>query len=95
MSKINNKRDAIPFFDVVPIEKKELYIDFLDKYLVGEFDGDFAMLPIGFGCFPVPIEGCDHFYTWQTVIGDLNAFKQTKNNELGEDIMPTSNLIKI
>ena len=95
LSKINNKRDAIPFFDVVPIEKKELYIDFLDKYLVGEFDGDFAMLPIGFGCFPVPIEGCDHFYTWQTVIGDLNAFKQTKNNELGEDIMPTSNLIKI
>ncbi len=95
LAQINNKRDAIPFFDVVPIEKKEPYMDFLDKYLVGEYDGDFSMLPIGFGCFPVPINGCDHFYTWQAVIGDLNAFKQIKNDELGVDVMPTANIIEI
>ena len=45
LAQINNKRDAIPFFDIVPIEKK-IYVDFLDKYLVGEFEGDFAVLPI-------------------------------------------------
>ena len=26
LTKINNKRDAIPFFDVVPLEKKESFI---------------------------------------------------------------------
>ena len=95
LAQINNKRDAIPFFDIVPIEKKDLYVDFLDKYLVGEFEGEFAVLPIGFGCFPVPIEGRDHFYTWQAAIGDLDAFKQKKNSELGNDVMPTADKIEL
>ncbi|MBA59219.1 MAG: hypothetical protein CMQ40_08610 [Gammaproteobacteria bacterium] len=95
LSQIQNKRDAVPFFDVVPIAKKDKYIDFLDKHIVGEFDGDFALLPIGFGCFPIPIEGQNHFYTWQAAIGDLKAFKQTKNRELGIDVMPTANIIQI
>ena len=95
LGQINNKRDAIPFFDIVPIEKKDIYLDFLDKYLVGEFEGDFAVLPIGFGCFPVPIEGRDYFYTWQAAIGDLNAFKERKNSELGNDVMPTADKIEL
>ena len=95
LSQINNKRDAIPFFDIVPIEKKDIYVDFLDRYLVGEFEGEFAVLPIGFGCFPVPIEGRDYFYTWQAAIGDLNAFKQKKNSELGSDVMPTADKIEL
>ena len=94
LSQIGNKRDAVPFFDVVPIEKKDAYTQFVDKHLVGEFDGDFAVLPIGFGCFPIPIEGNDHFYTWQAAIGDLSAFKQAKNKELGADVMPTANIIE-
>tara|TARA_B100000886_G_C20403810_1_gene483787 strand:+ start:310 stop:1632 length:1323 start_codon:yes stop_codon:yes gene_type:complete len=93
LSQINNKRDAIPFFDIVPIEKKDIYVDFIDKYLVGEFEGEFAILPIGFGCFPVPIEGRDYFYTWQAAIGDLEAFKQKKNSELGNDVLPTADKI--
>ena len=95
LSQIDNKRDAVPFFDVVPIEKKDAYTNFIDKHLVGEFDGDFAVLPIGFGCFPIPIEGTDHFYTWQAAIGDLSAFKEAKNKELGNDVMPTANIIEI
>ena len=95
LAQINNKRDAIPFFDIVPIEKKDIYVDFLDKYLVGEFEGDFAVLPIGFGCFPVPVEGRDYFYTWQAAIGDLNAFKERKNSELGNDVMPTADKIEL
>ena len=53
------------------------------------------MLPIGFGCFPVPIEGRDYFYTWQAAIGDLNAFKERKNSELGNDVMPTADKIEL
>ena len=79
----------------IPIEKKDAYTNFIDKHLVGEFDGDFAVLPIGFGCFPIPIEGNDHFYTWQAAIGDLSAFKEAKNKELGNDVMPTANIIEI
>lgn len=86
-------RDALPFFDVVLIDKRDAYINFLDQHLIGEYDGDFAMVPIGFGCFPVPIDGKDYFYTWQIVVGDLEAFKVAKNAQLGEGVMVTADNI--
>ena len=86
-------RDAVPFFDMVLIEEKEAYVDFVARYLVGEHEGDFAMVPIGFGCFPVPLDGKDYFYTWQMVIGDFEAFKQAKKKELAPGVMITADII--
>lgn len=87
-------RDAVPFFDRVLIEERQAYVDFIEHHLVGEYDGEFAMVPIGFGCFPVPIEGQDYFYSWQMVIGDFNAFKQAKNKALAPGVMMTADIIQ-
>jgi hypothetical protein len=86
--------DAVPFFDMVLIEEREAYVDFIDRHLVGEYEGEYAMVPIGFGCFPVPINGQDYFYSWQMVIGDFDAFKHAKNKELAASVMITANIIQ-
>lgn len=88
-------RDAVPFFDMVLIEKRDAYMDFIDRYLVGEYEGDFAMVPIGFGCFPIELDGAEYFYTWQAVLGDLEAFKRVKQAELGAGAMITADIIEI
>lgn len=88
-------RDAVPFFDLVLIEKREAYVDFLDRYLLGEYEGDFAMAPFGFGCFPINMDGQKYFYTWQAVVGDLEAFKSVKKKELGEGVMLTADIISL
>lgn len=88
-------RDAVPFFDLVLIEKRDAYVDFIDRYLVGEYEGDFAMAPFGFGCFPINMEGQDFFYTWQAVVGDLDAFKKVKQAELGDGAMITADIISL
>ena len=95
LSQIDVKgRDAVPFFDMVLIEEKEAYVDFIERHLVGEYEGEFAMVPLGFGCFPVPVEGLDYFYSWQMVVGDFDAFKQAKNKELPASVMITANIIE-
>ncbi len=95
LSRIGDARDAVPFFDMVLIEKREAYLDFVDRHLVGEYEGAFAIVPIGFGCFPVPMDGQDYFYTWQAVLGDLEAFKAVKQRELGEGALITADIIKL
>jgi len=87
-------RDAVPFFDMVLIEEREAYVDFIERHLVGEYEGEYAMVPIGFGCFPVPLEGQDYFYSWQMVVGDFDAFKQARNKELAAGVMITADIIQ-
>lgn len=88
-------RDAIPFFDVVPLAQREAYVDFMGRYLIGEFEGPFNTVPLGFGCFTVPMDGTDCFYTWQMVVGDFNAFARAKNAELGATALPTADIIAV
>jgi hypothetical protein len=95
LQQLGETRDAVPFFDVVPLDKREAYVDLVEKYLVGSFVGDFAVVPLGFSCFPLAIEGRDHFYTWQVVVGDLDAFKRVKSKELGDGALPTADIITL
>ncbi len=92
---IGERRDAVPFFDTVLIDKREAYLDFIERYLVGTYEGEFAIVPLGFGCYPVKIEGQDFFYTWQIVVGNLDAFKQVKQAELGDGALPTADIITL
>lgn len=87
-------RDAIAFFDVVRRERRDDYVDFVDRHLVGEYEGDYAMVPLGIGCFEVPIEGELYYYTWQVVLGDFEAFKRAKS-VLGDGVMPTADGIVV
>lgn len=95
LSRLNDDRDAVAFFDVVTVEKRQAYVDFIEKYLVGRFDGSFAMVPVGFGCFEIDMAGLPCFYTWQVVLGDLEVFKKTKREELGEGAMMTADIITL
>ena len=95
LSQIDVKdKDAVAFFDVVLMEEREAYVDFIESYLVGEYEGEFAMVPIGFSCFTTPIDGQDYFYSWQMVVGNFDAFKQAKNNELADGVMITADIIQ-
>lgn len=85
-------RDAVPFFDVVRQSALEAYLGFMETYLIGTSHERFSMVPLGFGPFDVPIEGEDHIYTWQMVVGDFNAFKAAKKT-LGSGVMPTADAI--
>jgi glutathione synthase/RimK-type ligase-like ATP-grasp enzyme len=95
LKKLGTSRDAVPFFDVVRIDKREAYIEFLAQHLAGQFEGEFAMVPIGFGPYPVPMEDGLYFYTWQMVLGDLEVFKKVKSNLLGEGVLPTAEIISL
>lgn len=95
LKQLGETRDAVPFFDMVLIDKREQYLAFVERYLVGRYRGDFAVIPLGFACFPLTIDGADFFYTWQTVVGDLEAFKAAKREELGEGALPTADLITL
>jgi hypothetical protein len=88
-------RDAVPFFDVVRQDRREDYMAFMEAHQVGEYKGEFAMLPIGFAPFDVPMEDGDYFYTWQAVLGNFDAFKRRKRGLLGEGVMPTADIISI
>ncbi len=100
-------RDAVPFFDIVSFDKREAYTDFLAAHLVGHYDGEFAMVPMGFGPFPIDLptdsptdsptetDGNPFFYTWQIVLGNLEAFKKIKQAVLGEGVMPTADRITL
>ncbi len=90
----NESREAIAFFDVVEKDKRDTYVDFVDQHLVGEYDGEFAMVPLGIGCFDVTMNDSVYYYVWQIVVGDFNAFKEAKQN-LGPNIMPTADLIQL
>ena len=96
LSQVNDTgRDAVPFFDVVSIDKRDAYVDFLDRYLVGRYAGDFAMIPIGFAPFEIEMAGKPFFYTWQAVLGDFTAFKKVKSAELGDDALITADIISL
>jgi len=78
---------------MVLIKEREAYVDFIERHLTGESEGEFTMVPIGFGCFPVPIDGQEYFYSWQMVVGDFDAFKRAKNQELPAGVMITADII--
>ena len=90
----NEKRDAVAFFDVVQKEKRDAYLDFVDQHLVGEYIGEYAMVPLGIGCFELPIDDELFYYTWQVGVGNFETFKKAKQN-LGPSVMPTADLIQI
>ena len=85
-------KDAVAFFDLVQKDLRDSYVDFIESRLVGRFEGSYAMVPLGIGCFEVPMEGETYYYTWQIVLGDFNAFKADKAS-LGPAVMPTASVI--
>ena len=52
------------------------------------------MVPLGIGCFEVPMDEGIFYYIWQIVVGDFESFKKAKQ-ALGHSVMPTADLIQL
>ena len=90
----NENRDAVAFFDLVRKDQRDNYLDFVDQHLVGEYAGEYAIVPLGIGCFELPMEDGLFYYIWQIVVGDFDSFKKDKRT-LSPSVMPTADLIQL
>ena len=90
----NENRDAVAFFDLVPKDHRDAYLEFVDEHLVGEYAGEYAMVPLGIGCFELSMGDGLFYYIWQIVVGDFDSFKKAKRI-LSPSVMPTADLIQL
>ncbi len=88
-------KDCVAFIDQVPVERLNDYQDFTKAYLKGTSTASFQSVPFGFGPFAVPGESGDFVFVWQIVEGDFEAFKRTKNERLGPEVLPTADRISL
>lgn len=82
---------VVAFIDMCPPEEFHNYQLFLEQHL---YDRDaqqtFAIAPMGFAPFPTDIEGASYLFVWQIVLGDFEAFKQAKQQQLGDQVLITA-----
>ena len=78
------QESCVAFVDLVVSSKFDDYLKFVDRHLYKNSTGDFAVIPLG--CSPIPqaLENGDHFFAWQVISGNFEAFKQARRDELGE-----------
>lgn len=96
LARVNrDNEDAVMCIDVVPVDAIPGFLDFVEAKLPGSTDADFSTLTFGFSPFIQKLEGVPHIYIWQLIIGDFEAFRKTKNAELGENVLPTINMIAL
>jgi hypothetical protein len=74
---------CVAFVDLVHGQKFHAYMEFVDRHLYGNSEGDFAVIPLG--CSPIPqaLENGENYFAWQVISGDFEAFKQARRTELG------------
>ena len=83
-------RQVVAFIDLCPPDRFSDYLNFLEHHLYGQSQEAFAIAPMGFAPFPMPMEGGDYMFVWQIVIDDFESFKATKELELGADVLITA-----
>lgn len=92
-------QQVVAFIDMCPPARFGAYLDYLEDHLYqgsGSLsNGGFAMAPMGFAPYPTDLEGTDYLFVWQIVIGDFEAFKRSKQTELGDDALITAPVISV
>ncbi len=81
------QESCVAFIDLVIARKFDAYLAFVDRHLFGASSQSFSIIPLGCSPSPQQIEGDEHFYAWQIIAGDFNAFKQARQVELGDDVL--------
>ena len=87
--------DAVVCFDIVPTEKADAYLDFVEAHPPGPDEGAFSCVSLGFSPFEQDIAGRKHIYVWHLVMGDWATFHRAKCADLGEGMLPTTDLIRL
>jgi hypothetical protein len=96
LARVNrDKEDAVMCFDIVPVDAIAEFLDFVEAHLPGSKGADFSTLSFGFSPFVQNLDGVSYIYVWQLIIGDFETFRQRKNAQLGERVLPTINRIAL
>jgi len=90
-----SQESCFAFIDLVIGKKFDAYLAFVDRHLFGTSSESFSIIPLGCSPSPQQIEGAEHFYTWQAIAGDFNAFKQARRDELGDGALMLAENIKM
>ena len=82
-------QSVVAFIDFCPPAFFEQYIEFVQQNLFVNPQQAFGIVPMGFAPFPMEVEGQEILFVWQIVVGNFEAFKQTKLTHLNNSILPT------
>ena len=78
-----------------PPERFLEYVAFQERHLFTRSQASFSIAPMGFAPYPTQLDGKDYLFVWQNVIGDFEAFKKLKENELGAEVLITAPAISV
>lgn len=86
---------CVAFVDLVVGPKFDTYANFVERYLYKSSDDAFAVIPLGFSPIPQDIAGAEHYFTWQIISGDFEAFKHIRRTKLGEGVLARAESISL
>ena len=90
-----DEHQVVAFIDMCPPERFLEYVAFQERHLFTRSQASFSIAPMGFAPYPTQLEGKDYLFVWQNVIGDFEAFKKLKENELGAEVLITAPAISV
>ncbi len=93
LRRLSITRPAVAFFDMVPVAHSDAVRTFQRKHLFLASGDEFAYVPMGFTPFATEIEGVEHYFVWQIVVGDFASFVEAKRRAFAENVFPTADLI--
>ena len=86
---------CIAFVDLVCEDKFDSYLSFVERHLFKKGNPDFSIIPLGASAIPQVIEGVEHFFAWQIIVGDFEAFKTGRSAELGDGALMRAESISV
>jgi hypothetical protein len=89
------EQSCVAFVDLVREDKFETYLNFVALHLYRPQNADFSVIPLGASAMPQTIEGIDHYFVWQVIEGDFEAFKIKRAAELGDGALMRADSISV
>ena len=88
-------KNCIAFVDLVCKDKFETYLNFVEMHLYCAKNADFSIIPLGASAIPQTVDGVEHFFAWQIVVGDFESFKIRRAAELGDGALMRADSISV
>jgi hypothetical protein len=88
-------KSCVAFVDLVREDKFETYLNFVALHLYKSQNTDFSVIPLGASAQSQTIGGVDHYFVWQVIAGDFEAFKIRRAAELGDGALMRADSISV
>ncbi|MFT7305408.1 MAG: hypothetical protein ACI9P7_000668 [Candidatus Azotimanducaceae bacterium] len=73
---------CVAFVDLVREDKFDTHLSFVERHIYGRGDPDFLVIPLGASAIVQTIEGVNHYFAWQVIAGNFEAFKIAADQSL-------------